>query len=62
MIRFCWHKWGRWSKVVETYSGDMHQLCVCEKCGAITRRTAVSVAFGGVFSRQQINEVLEEQS
>ena len=43
MIKFCWHKWGRWSKGIESYGGSIHQVCECEKCGAIKRRLAIFI-------------------
>ena len=42
-MRFCWHKWGKWGNVVEEFSGSLHQVAKCEKCGAITRRKAVGI-------------------
>jgi len=43
MTKFCWHKWGKWSHAIGDYNGSLHQVCECEKCGAIKRRKAVSI-------------------
>ena len=60
MFRFCWHKWGRWSHAIKEYDGSLHQVCECEKCGAIKRRKAISMMFGGMFGAEQVNKAIEE--
>lgn len=42
-MRFCWHKWSLWSAAIKDYNGNWHQVCKCEKCGAIARRSAISM-------------------
>lgn len=59
MFRFCWHKWGNWSGVIESYGGSQHQACKCEKCGAITTRKAVSITLTAQLQSYQINEAIE---
>lgn len=54
----CWHKFGKWSAAFEGYSGgSIHQVCMCEKCGAIKRRTAIS-GFKALVHANVINSVL----
>lgn len=57
-MRFCFHKWTKWSPVIESYGGSQHQVCKCEKCGAITRRTAIHIV-AAHLNAAQINKVLE---
>jgi hypothetical protein len=58
MIKFCWHKWGRWSKGIESYGGSIHQVCECEKCGAIKRRLAISIGMAQLGAGQ-VNEAIK---
>ena len=60
-MRFCWHKWTNWSKAIEDYGGSIHQVCKCEKCGAIKRRKAVSM-MATQLDAYKINEVLKDES
>ena len=60
MFKFCWHKWGRWSKVINDFNGNLDQVCECEKCGAIKRRRAVSMWFAHLDS-YQVNDAVKEQ-
>lgn len=46
MISFCFHKWAPWSGVIESYSGSLHQVRKCEKCGKIKSRIAISIFRG----------------
>ena len=57
-MKFCWHKWGRWSEVIEDYSGSLHQVCACEKCSAIKRRKAISIMSAQLQS-YQVNDALK---
>ena len=59
MIRFCWHKWGKWSKVIESYGGSIHQVCECTKCGAVKRRLAIHIV-SGQLGAGQINDAIKE--
>jgi hypothetical protein len=61
MFKFCWHKWGRWSKVIQDFNGNLHQVSECEKCGAIKRRCAVSMWFAQLGS-EQVNDAVKERS
>ena len=54
---WCWHKWGRWSDVIESYSGSLHQVCECTKCGAVKRRMAISI-LAAQLSALMINKAL----
>ena len=58
MFKFCWHKWDRWSRAIEDYEGSLHQVCECEKCGAIKRRQAISMMMGGIRANQ-VNDAVE---
>jgi len=58
MIKFCWHKWDRWSRAIEDYSGSLHQVCECEKCGAIKRRKVVSIMVARLGAGQ-VNDAVE---
>ena len=58
-MKFCWHQWGKWSPAIRDYGGSIHQVCLCEKCGAITRRLAISLA-AAQLQQQQVNEALKE--
>ena len=59
MIKFCFHKYGRWSEVIESYGGSLHQVCACEKCGAVKRRVAIS-AMVALFHAKEVNEAIKE--
>lgn len=59
MKPFCWHKWSKWSEVLRDYSGSLQQVCKCEKCGAITKRTAISIYFSQLQS-PQVNEAIKK--
>lgn len=59
-MRFCWHKWSRWSAPFKGYDGHWHQVCECEKCGAITRRTAIHLLRAQITGG--VNEALKEIS
>ena len=60
MFNFCWHKWGKWSRVIEAFTGSLHQVCKCEKCGAIKRRNAISI-LSAQLDAGQVNNALEEK-
>ena len=34
---FCWHKWSKWSKIVDCYDAP-YQYSFCEKCNKIIKR------------------------
>lgn len=57
MFHICWHDWGRWSDVIESYGGSQHQVRQCKKCGAITRRTAISIMRAQLGSGQVNNAI-----
>lgn len=59
MFNFCSHKWRKWSRVIQTYTGSQVQVRECEKCGAITKRMAISIMAAQVQSNQ-VNEAVEE--
>ena len=61
MFKFCWHKWGRWSKVIGDFNGNLHQVSECEKCGSIKRRCAVSMRSAQLDS-YQVNEAIKENA
>ena len=56
-MMWCWHKWGRWSEVIESYGGSLHQVCECTKCGAVKRRMAISI-LAAQLSALMINKAL----
>ena len=58
MIKFCWHKWGKWGRAIEDYEGSLHQLSKCEKCGAIKRRQAISIMVAQLGA-DQVNDAIE---
>ena len=58
MFKFCWHKWGKWGRAIEDYEGSLHQVCECEKCGAIKQRQAISIMVAQLGANQ-INDVIE---
>jgi hypothetical protein len=58
MTKFCWHKWGKWGRAIEGYEGSLHQVCECEKCGAIKRRQAISIMFAQLGA-DQVNDTIE---
>lgn len=58
MIKFCWHKWDKWSHAIEDYNGSLHQVCECEKCGAIKRRKLVSIMVAQL-GVDQVNDAIE---
>lgn len=58
MIKFCWHKWGKWSRAIADYGGSLHQVCACEKCGEIKRRKAVSIMVAQLDAGR-VNNALE---
>ncbi len=58
MFKFCWHKWGKWSHAIEDYEGSLHQVCECEKCGAIKRRNAISITVA-LLGANQVNDSIE---
>jgi hypothetical protein len=58
MIKFCWHKWDKWSHAIEDYDGSLHQVCGCEKCGAIKRRKFVSIMVAQLDAGQ-VNDAIE---
>lgn len=57
MFKFCWHKYGNWGKAIEGSGGSFYQFCICNKCGAMKRRTA-SHGIGGTFWEKE-NEINE---
>ena len=57
-VMWCWHKWGKWGDVIESYGGSQHQVCQCEKCGAIKRRLAISI-FRAQLNPKQIMDSLK---
>ena len=59
MFRLCWHDWGRWSRVIESYGGSQHQVRQCKKCGAISRRLAIHI-MGAQLSASQVNDAVDE--
>lgn len=60
MIGFCWHKWGKWSEVIGSYGGSLHQVRKCEKCGNIKRRKAVGLTTH--LEAHKVNDALKEKS
>ena len=58
MIKFCWHKWGKWGRAIEDHEGSLHQLSECEKCGAIKRRQAISIMMAQL-NADQVNDAIE---
>lgn len=38
-MKFCWHKWSRWSDPIQTYDGNKQQWRVCEHCNKAQFRT-----------------------
>lgn len=58
MIKFCWHKWGKWGRAIEDYEGSLHQLSECEKCGAIKRRQAINIMIAQLGA-DQVNDAIE---
>jgi hypothetical protein len=58
MFKFCWHKWGKWSRSIEDFNGSLHQVCECEKCGAIKRRRAISI-WSAHLGAGQVNDAIE---
>ena len=64
MFNFCWHKWAKWSLTIEGYGGSLHQVCECEKCGAIKRRRAVSMMvarLGADQVKSAVEDTLKEK-
>ena len=59
MIKLCLHKYGRWSEVIESYGGSLHQVCACEKCGAVKRRLAISIVAAQLHAAQVNNAIKE---
>ena len=59
MFSFCSHKWRRWSKVIQTFTGSQIQVRECEACGAITKRMAISIMAAQVQSNQ-VNDAIED--
>ena len=60
MIKFCWHKWGKWGRAIEDYEGSLHQLSECEKCGAIKRRRSINIMIAQLDA-DQVNDAVEAQ-
>jgi len=58
MIKFCWHKWGKWGRAIEDHEGSLHQLSECEKCCAIKRRQAISIMVAQL-NADQVNDAIE---
>jgi hypothetical protein len=58
VFKFCWHKWGKWSRVIQDYEGSLHQMCECQKCGVIKRKRAASWMMGSL-SADQVNDAIE---
>ena len=58
MFKFCWHKWGKWSRSIEDFNGSLHQVCECEKCGAIKRRRAISI-WSAQLGAGQVNDAIK---
>lgn len=59
--KFCWHQWSKWSDVVESYGGSLHQVCQCDKCGAVKKRLSIHI-MSGQFTAQQIHKALKEKN
>jgi hypothetical protein len=59
MLKFCWHKWGKWSLAIADYTGSIHQVCECDKCGAIKRRQAISSMMAQLRA-SQVNDAIKE--
>jgi len=57
MFRFCWHKWSRWSRAIKDFKAELHQVCECEKFGAIKQRKAVSIG-SAQLKAGQVNDAL----
>lgn len=60
MFNFCWHKWGMWGKAIESYTGSLHQVRKCEKCGAFDRRVAVSMSHAQLQAAEVNRSIGEE--
>lgn len=59
MFNLCSHKWRRWSKAIQTFTGSQIQVRECEVCGAITKRMAISIMAAQVQSKQ-VNDAIED--
>ena len=57
MFKFCWHEYDNWGKAIEGCGHSFFQFCVCNKCGAMKRRTAWR-GIGGTFWEKE-NEINE---
>ena len=60
----CWHKYTKWSKAYDAYSGT-RQSAVCKKCGKLKVRRIFSNEFEGsrdiaTGSAEKVNRVTEE--
>ena len=57
-MKLCWHKWSKWSEAIESYGGSLYQISKCDKCGAITKRRAISI-FSAQLHAHQVNAAIE---
>jgi hypothetical protein len=61
IFRFCWHKWGRWSRVIRGFDESLHQVCECEKCGVIKlRKTDGMIAVQ--LDEHQVNSAIKGEA
>ena len=51
------HKWGKYSKVLESHDGYKYQFRECVNCGAVSKRTVSRLVF---IEAKYINEALKE--
>jgi len=58
MFNFCWHKWSKWGRAIADFNGSLHQVCACEKCGAIKRRKAISIMVAQLGA-SQVNDNID---
>jgi len=58
VFKFCWHKWRGWSPAISDYKGSLHQVCHCEKCGAIKRRKAIHIKVAQLGA-DQVNDAIK---
>lgn len=38
-MKFCWHDWSVWGRLVKNYNGRKQQWRYCKKCNAVGFRT-----------------------
>lgn len=53
---FIFHNWGKWSKMLEDYSGDRHQFRICKICGKMQKR---KICWLNSIKASEVNKSLE---